>query len=234
MTQRTARILLVDDEPDIRLILRDYLLHAGYEVELAADGREALRLFDGTAPDLVLLDRMLPSVTGEDVLRHIRRRGATPVILLTAKTAEDDRVGGLEMGADDYVPKPFSPREVVARVGCVLRRSAAFAGVPGPRATIAAGDLVLDPDTASASRGGRDLGLTVSEYRILEALVRARGRTLGREAIIEAAFPGGFDGCERTMDSHIRNLRRKVEDDPARPALILTVRGLGYRFRSGK
>jgi len=217
------RILVVEDEPKTRATLVLYLEHAGFEVVEAATGPEAL---EAERPDLVVLDRMLPGLDGLEVCRRLREDGPVPVIFLTARSTEEDRLEGLDLGADDYVVKPFSPRELVARVRAVLRRSPS-AGLPEP---LTVGDLTLDPSRRLALLPGREARLTAREFRLLEVLAKAAGHVLSREDLVTRAFGDAFDGYDRTVDAHVANLRRKIEDDPAAPTRVITVFGAGYRL----
>ena len=217
------RILVVEDEPKTRATLVLYLEHAGFEVMEAATGPEALA---AERPDLVVLDRMLPGLDGLEVCRRLREDGPLPVIFLTARSTEEDRLQGLDLGADDYVVKPFSPRELVARVRAVLRRSPS-AGLPAP---LTLGDLTLDPSRRVALLPGREARLTAREFRLLEVLAKAAGHVLSREDLVTRAFGDAFDGFDRTVDAHVANLRRKIEDDPTTPTRVITVFGAGYRL----
>ena len=220
------RILVVEDETKTRQTLVLYLTHAGFEVTEAADGIEALAAAASTRPDLVVLDRMLPGLDGMEVCRRLREDAPLPVIFLTARATEEDRLDGLDLGADDYVVKPFSPRELVARVRAVLRR-APHAGLPEP---LTVGDLTLDPSRRVALLPGREAKLTGREFRLLAALARAAGHVLSREELVARAFGEEFDGFDRTVDAHVAHLRRKIEDDPASPTRVVTVFGAGYRL----
>jgi len=215
------RILIVEDEPRIAEVLARYLEAEGYQTERAKDGREALVLFRRFEPDLVLLDLMIPELDGLEVTRRLRASSSVPIIMVTAKSAELDRVLGLELGADDYVTKPFSPREVVARVKAVLRR--ARGNAPSLR-RYRAGELQVDADAVRAYCGDRELALTPSEFRLLEALLAASGRALTRRELLDALGETYVD--ERTVDAHIKNLRKKLGPCAQR---VETVRGVGYR-----
>ncbi|HEY4688036.1 MAG TPA: response regulator transcription factor [Anaerolineae bacterium] len=223
----SAKILVVDDEPEIVKVLRAYLEQGGYRVVTAFDGQEALTLFRHEKPDMVILDLNLPKIDGLDVCRTIRKESNTPVIMLTARVEEADRLIGLELGADDYVVKPFSPREMVARVRAVLRRSQA---APQPPHTIVAGDVTLDLDRHTVSAGGQPVELTPTEFNLLTAMASQPGRAFSRMDLLDAAQGETFEGYERTIDVHIRNLRQKLERDPKHPERILTVYGIGYKF----
>jgi DNA-binding response OmpR family regulator len=224
----SKKILVVDDEPQIVRVLKGYLEAAGFQVITAYDGAEALAAFRHTAPDLVVLDLMLPEVDGLDVARAIRRESDVPLIMLTARVDEADRLIGLELGADDYVTKPFSPREVVARVRAVLRRAA---GGPEPIGRVlSAGDVTLDLDKRQVSVAGRSVELTPTEFDLLAALVESPGRVFSRMQLLDKVQGYAYEGYERTIDAHVKNLRQKIEPDPKRPRYILTVYGLGYKF----
>jgi len=220
-------ILVVDDEPQIVKVLRGYLEQAGFRVVTAGDGPLALTQYRHEKPDLVLLDLNLPGLDGLDVARRLRAMSNVPIILVTARVEETDRLIGLELGADDYITKPFSPREVVARVRAVLRR-AEFA--PAAPEVIRAGDIVLDFTRHTVTRGDELLELTPTEFGLLAALAREPGRAFTRLQLLEAAQGDAFEGYERTVDAHIKNLRAKLEHNPRQPQYIETVFGVGYRF----
>jgi len=222
-----ALVLVVEDEAELADVLEAYLRAAGHRTERAADGHEALRLYRAARPDLVLLDIQLPGKDGLDVLRAIRADGATPVVFVTARAEELDTVLGLELGADDYVTKPFSPREVMARVKAVLRRGAA---APEPRDAVArVGVLEVDPIRMDARYAGRALSLTTTELRLLHPLAAQPGRVFSRAELLERALPDS-DALERVIDAHLKNVRRKLEEAGG-AGLVETVRGAGYRVR---
>ena len=225
MTQNT--VLVVDDEKQIVILLRAYLEEAGYRVVTAPDGRQALYVARHERPDLVILDLMMPQMDGWEFTRRFRQESDAPIIMLTARVEDLDKILGLELGADDYITKPFSPREVVARVRAVLRRSLQ---TPAPRGVLRAGDLVLDIENHTVTRAGRDLDLTPTEFSLLAALMRRPGRVMSRLGLLESAQGGAYEGYERTVDVHIKNLRRKIEPDPKNPRYIVTVFGVGYKF----
>jgi DNA-binding response OmpR family regulator len=227
-TVRRSRVLVVDDEPMVREVLARYLSKEGFDVDIAADGEAALTAFERARPDLVLLDLMLPAVDGFDVFRRMQASGRPPVIMLTARGDEVDRILGLEMGADDYVAKPFSPREVVARVRAVLRRS----GSPGrPTAGVLEfGDLVVDGRRREVRVGGRQIRMTPKEFDLLYFLASHPGTTFTRTELLEEVWDFAWDGDSSTITVHIRRLRTKLEDDPGRPRHLVTVWGVGYRF----
>jgi two-component system alkaline phosphatase synthesis response regulator PhoP len=220
-------ILVVDDEARIVKLVRDYLERAGFDVLTASDGKTALQMARREQPDLIVLDLMLPGVDGLDVCRRLRRESGVPIIMLTARVEEADRVVGLELGADDYVTKPFSPRELVARVRATLRRAS---GEVGPVTVLRAADLELDTAALTATVAGQPVDLTPTEFELLAALIRQPGRIFSRDQLLDAVHGVAFDGYDRSIDSHIKNLRRKLELDPRQPRYIQTVYGRGYRF----
>ncbi|MEU0285823.1 response regulator transcription factor [Streptomyces sp. NPDC006147] len=221
-----ARVLVVDDDPTVAEIVTGYLDRAGYVVDRAGDGPDALARAAAHWPDLVVLDLMLPGMDGLEVCRRMRGQGPVPVIMLTARGDEDDRILGLEVGADDYVTKPFSPRELVLRVESVLRRTR-----PGPAASglLRAVGLTVDPAARRATKHGAELALTIREFDLLAFLLAHPGRAFAREELMREVWGWDF-GDLSTVTVHVRRLRGKVEDDPARPRLIQTVWGVGYRF----
>ncbi len=229
MNDAPQRILVVEDEPDIAAVVIDYLRHSGFEAEHVADGATALQRLSGpTPPDLTLLDIMLPGMDGLDVLRQARRHTDRPIILVTARVEEVDRLIGLELGADDYICKPFSPREVVARVRTVLRRTAA-----GDASTAAAQDplLVLDEAFWQVMLRGTPVALTPREFRLLQALASQRGRIFSRAQLLDMAYDDTLDVNERAIDSHIKNLRRKLRAaDGSDHEWIRSVYGVGFSF----
>jgi DNA-binding response OmpR family regulator len=222
------KILVVDDDHKTADLIRLYLERDGYQALVAHDGRAALELARQKRPDLIVLDLMLPAVDGLDVCRILRAESRVPIIMLTARTTEDDKLLGLDLGADDYITKPFSPREVVARVRAVLRR----AGAEQDKEPAAArfGDLVVDFVSHTARLGRTPLHLTPKEFKLLETLVKQPGRAFSRLELLEQVFGFDYEGFERSVDVHIMNLRKKIERDPAQPAYILTVYGMGYKF----
>jgi DNA-binding response OmpR family regulator len=220
-------VLVVDDEPKIARLARDYLEHAGYAVLTAGDGPSAVQAARTRRPDLVVLDLGLPGLDGLEVLRSIRTTGPMPVVVLTARDTELDKLLGLELGADDYVTKPFSPRELVARVRAVLRRSER---APETGDRIAVGDLVLDVPRMRATVAERPIELTPTEFSILATLARHPGRVFTRSQLLDAAHGEAFEAYERAIDAHVKNIRRKLEPEPARPRYLLTVYGVGYRL----
>ena len=220
-------VLVVDDEPQIVQLVRDYLEHGGFKVLTAADGSGALRLASTQRPDLIILDLGLPGVDGLDVTRSLRRNGEVPIIMLTARTDESDKLVGLELGADDYVTKPFSPKELVARVRSVLRRSEA---AQAPAEVLRVGEVELDVPSMRLTIEGRAVELTQTEFQLLATMVRQPGRVFSRAQLLNAVHGVAFESYERAIDAHIKNLRRKIEPDPHNPRYLLTVFGVGYRF----
>jgi DNA-binding response OmpR family regulator len=221
-------ILLVEDERAIREAVAAYLVNEGYQVTAVGDGQEALVEFARGEYCLVVLDLMLPRVSGEQVCRAIRSTSGVPIIMLTAKGEVEDRIAGLDLGADDYLVKPFSPRELVARVRALLRR-VRVAGEP-QHETIDYGDLFIDITTRNVTFKGQELNLTVSEFKLLVALSRYPGRVYTRGELVGVILGENFEGYERAIDSHIKNLRSKLGDDRRNPELLFTVHGVGYRF----
>lgn len=221
-------ILLVEDEPALAESIEYNLQREGFNVILAADGAMGLRLFRDARPNLILLDLMIPEIPGLDLCRMIRAESDVPIIVLTAKDAESDKVVGLELGADDYVTKPFSIRELVARVRAGLRRPRMAEGDPG--GLLVAGLLVIDPERHTVKVRGEDVDLTPKEFAVLQLLVERKGRLVTRDRLIDEVWGPEFDGATTTLDVHIRRLREKVENDPNNPLNIRTLRGLGYKF----
>ena len=221
-------ILVVDDEPKIVELARDYLEHAGFAVVSAFDGSEALTRARTDAPDLIVLDLGLPKLDGLDVARALRRDSNVPIVILSGRSDESDKLVGLELGADDYVTKPFSPKELVARVRAVLRRSERPAT---PSDVIRAGDVILDVPRMRVRAGDRDVDLTPTEFQLLAALAREPGRVFTRSQLLDAVHGVAFESYERAIDAHVKNIRRKLESDPRDPQYVQTVHGVGYRFR---
>ena len=221
-----THVLVVDDEQDIVAIVRDYLADAGYRVSTARSGEEALRLLRSVVPDLVVLDLGLPGIDGLDVTRAVRATSAVPIIMLTARADEADRVVGLELGADDYVVKPFSPRELLARVRAVLRRGA----VTDDDRPFVVGGLVVDPLRHTVTVDDRAVDMTVSEFELLAHMAVAPDRVFTRGQLLEALHGVAVDAGLRAIDAHVKNIRRKIESDPRRPRRLLTVHGVGYRL----
>jgi DNA-binding response OmpR family regulator len=224
-------ILVVDDEPKIVQLARDYLEHAGFAVASASDGREALASFRARSPDLIVLDLGLPLVDGLDVARAVRKTSNVPIVMLTGRGDEADRVAGLELGADDYVTKPFSPKELVARVRAVLRRAEVAAT---PSDIVRAGDVTIDIPRMSVQVKARAIELTPTEFQLLATLARAPGRVFTRAQLLDAVHGVAFESYERAIDAHVKNIRRKLEPDSREPRYLLTVHGVGYRFSDGR
>jgi DNA-binding response OmpR family regulator len=224
-----APVLVVDDEPMVCEVLSRYLIRDGFDVETAQDGAQALATFAARRPKLVLLDLMLPRVDGLEVFKRIRESATTPVIMLTARGEEADRIVGLEMGADDYVTKPFSPGEVVARVRAVLRRSE---GVPGgtDAPEIVVGDLLVDRRKRQVTRQGQEVRLTRKEFDLLVKLAESPGTAFSRAKLLEEVWDFAWAGDVSTVTVHVRRLREKIEQDPSHPRHLVTVWGIGYRF----
>jgi DNA-binding response OmpR family regulator len=221
------RILIVEDEMQIARTLRDYLEVAGFDVTVVGDGAAAIASVRGKRPDLMVLDLGLPGMDGLDVARELRRTSTTPIVMLTARGDESDRIVGLELGADDYLVKPFSPKELVARVRAVLRRaSSPRAGVE----VLRAGDVEVDLPKMRARVDGRTVELTPTEFRLLTTFVREPGRVFTRGQLLDALHGVTIDSYERAIDAHVKNLRRKIEPEVGRPRYVLTVHGVGYRF----
>jgi DNA-binding response OmpR family regulator len=220
-------ILVVDDKANVRTLIREYLSAEGFRVVTAENGQVALYTARQEKPDLILLDIMMPEMDGLEFIRAYRKESETPVILLTAKLEESDKVIGLELGADDYITKPFGMRELVARIHTVLRRSGQ---IPHPSARLQIGEILLDRTSHSVTVGERPVHLTPSEFDLLALLMDAPGRVFSRLDLLEDLQGTSFEGVARTIDVHIRNLRTKIESDPASPRYIETVFGIGYRF----
>ena len=226
-----TKILIVEDEESVLDPLELLLAKEGFSIETARDGKEALEKFAKAAPDLILLDLMLPEVSGTEVCRQIRSKSQVPIIMLTAKDTEVDKVVGLELGADDYVVKPYSKAELVARIKAVLRRK-------GPdtdtlvSTTIVAGPVEIDVERHQVSINGKNVALPLKEFELLEFLVRNTGRVLTRTQLIDRVWGSDYFGDTKTLDVHVKRLRAKIEKDPANPLFIQTIRGLGYKFES--
>jgi DNA-binding response OmpR family regulator len=224
------RIVVIDDEESVRDVVRAYLERDGFTVFTAAGGREGLALAERTNPDLIVLDLMLPDVSGEEICEEVRGRSDVPIVMLTAKASEEERVGGLVAGADDYLVKPFSPRELVARVHAVLRRTR---GVETPLVACLRfdeGRLEIDTVKHAVLRDGVPVDLTPNEYKLLQALAAYPGRAYSRFELVDRVQGFDFEGDERTIDVHVKNLRKKIEPDPSRPRYVETVTGVGYRL----
>ncbi|MGH2462786.1 MAG: response regulator transcription factor [Candidatus Limnocylindria bacterium] len=221
-----ARVLVVDDEPRIVQLVRDYLERAGFAVSTARSGPEALMRARQDRPELIVLDLGLPGLDGLEVTRRLRRDSGVPIIMLTARDDETDKVVGLELGADDYVTKPFSPRELTARVRAVLRRHAGETDAE----LIRAGELVLDVPRLRVEVARREVSLTTTEFQLLTALARQPGRVFTRSQLLDAIHGEAFEAYERAIDAHVKNIRRKIEPDARAPRYLLTVYGVGYRL----
>ena len=224
----STKILIVDDDRKLVDLIRLYLEKDGYRALVAYDGRQALELARTKAPDLIVLDLMLPEFSGLDVCRALRSESKVPIIMLTARTSEEDKLVGLDLGADDYVTKPFSPRELMARIRAVLRR-ASQGGDEGP-SQVAVGGLVVDLLRHQVEVQGNPVYLTPTEFKLLETLIREAGRVFSRLQLLERVFGPGYEGLERSIDEHIMNLRKKIEPDAASPRFVQTVYGVGYKM----
>jgi|RhiMetdeSRZDD1v2_1073273.scaffolds.fasta_scaffold1560164_1 two-component system, OmpR family, response regulator RegX3 len=233
-TQAETTVLVVEDEDSFVEALSIGLRREGFRVQVARDGAQALDVFDAVNPDLVLLDVMLPRVSGIDVCRQLRKRSQVPIIMVTAKGAEIDTVVGLEVGADDYVTKPYRLRELVARMRAVLRRSPRDRQLDASGEALEVGDVALDPERHEVVIRGSTVQLPLKEFELLELLLDNAGRVLTRETLIDRVWGSDYVGDTKTLDVHIKRLRSKVEDDPSNPSRIVTIRGLGYKFESPK
>jgi len=225
------KILVVDDEKKIVDIVKAYLERDGYRVIVAYDGRLALQMARSESPDLIVLDLMLPEVSGWDVCRTLRTESNVPIIMLTALDDDSDKIVGLELGADDYVVKPFNPKELVSRVRAVLRRAE---GAAVKLKKIEFADLRIDLERHEVMRGEKLVELTLTEFELLRVLAEAPGRVYSRMQLLDKVQGSAYEGYERTIDSHIKNLRKKLETDPERPTYVITVRGVGYKFGEAK
>lgn len=227
-----STVLIVEDDPNTLEIVELYLRRDGHKVLMTPDGLEGLRLAREARPDLVVLDLMLPGLDGMEVCRILREESEVPIVMLTARVEEENRLAGLDLGADDYITKPFSPRELAARVRAVLRRTACDALEQGT-SELVQDDVKVDLRHHAVYINGTQLLLTPTEFRLLALLMREPGRTFTREQIIDRVFGYDFDGFDRTVDAHVSNLRRKLEVDPDKPRYIHTIYGVGYRFGNG-
>jgi len=230
MSVKPRTILVVDDEPKILEVVASYLESRGFRALKAETGQEALNAFDRENVALVVLDLMLPDIPGEEVCRRLRNISRVPVIMLTAKSDEASLLTGLGIGADDYMTKPFSLKALAARVEAVLRRASGDILPLSVRASFRDGDLMVDFEKNIVKKAGRDVALTPSELKILSALIKYPGKAFTREELVELALGSEYDGFDRSIDSHVKNLRQKIEDDPKSPAYILTIHGTGYKF----
>jgi two-component system OmpR family response regulator len=226
-----VRILVVDDEKGIVEIVKAYLERDGYKVIAAYDGRSGLDLARREHPDLIILDLMLPEISGWDVCRTLRKESDVPIIMLTARDETSDKIVGLELGADDYVSKPFDPKELVARVKTVLRR---YVTGKEPRTLLRAGILSMDVQRRAVRVGEQDVDLTATEFDLLRALMESPGRVFSRMQLLDRVQGEAYEGYERTIDSHVKNLRKKIEPDPEHPSYVITVYGVGYKLGEGQ
>ena len=224
------RVLVVDDEPSVRDVARAYLEREGFIVDVAEDGRGALEAIERKPPQLIVLDLMLPDVTGEQIAAHVRDRSDVPILMLTAKASEEQRLQGFALGADDYLVKPFSPRELVARVKAVLRRAGEGDAPLTAVSMFDGGRLRIDELRHEVQLDGRTIDLTPTEFRLLSSIASYPGRVYSRFELINRVQGTDFEGYERTIDAHVKNLRRKLEPDPANPRYVQTVHGVGYRL----
>lgn len=222
-----SKVLVVDDDPGIVKVVRAYLEQEGFQVLVGYDGKKAMQIARNDKPDLVVLDLMLPEMDGWDVCRALRKESDVPIIMLTARVEESDKLIGLELGADDYVTKPFSPRELVARVRSVLRR---IQGAPPKPERISRGEITVDVSRHAVAVRGEPVDLTPTEFDLLAVLMQDAGRSFTRSQLLEQVQGYAYEGYERTIDVHIKNLRQKIETDPRNPQHIKTVYGVGYRF----
>jgi DNA-binding response OmpR family regulator len=223
-------VLVVEDEMKIARLVRDYLEHAGFEVVVTGDGDSAISSARGSRPDLVVLDLGLPGRDGLDVARELRRTSHVPIVILTARGDESDRIVGLEIGADDYVVKPFSPKELVARIRAVLRRATSAEASPE---VLRIGDIDVDVPRMRVWRAGSPVDLTSTEFQLLATVARQPGRVFTRSQLLDAIHGVAFESYERAIDAHVKNIRKKLEPEPSRPRYLLTVHGVGYRFTDG-
>lgn len=224
------KIVVIDDELSVQEVVRGYLEKDGYLVYVAGNGRDGLAMAERAKPGLIVLDLMLPDVAGEEIAREIRQRSDVPILMLTAKAAEDDRIGGLALGADDYLVKPFSPRELVARVRAVLRRTQGAQTPLVETISFDEGNLEIDTVQHEVRRDGEPVELTPNEYKLLTTLARYPGRVYSRFELINHVQGYDYEGYERTIDAHVKNLRKKIEPDPRHPRYVETVFGVGYRL----
>ena len=234
VTRMNERILVVDDEPSVREVVKAYLEREGFIVDIAQDGAEGLTSAERKAPQLIVLDLGLPGVPGEEVCREIRSRSDVPILMLTAKAATDERIAGIELGADDYLVKPFSPRELVVRIKAILRRTRGGDTPLVDHLVFDGGRLHVDTARRTVLIDDEPVSLTPSEYRLLVALAQYPGRVYSRFELINRVQGHDFEGYERTIDAHVKNLRRKIEPDPATPSYVETVHGVGYRLAAAR
>ena len=227
-----TRILVVDDEQKVLNVIEAYLIKEGFEVLTASDGEEALNIFKNEQIHLIILDLMLPKISGEEVCNKIRATSSVPIIMLTAKAEEDNKIDGLAIGADDYITKPFSNRELVGRVKAIIRRTYRDNNPLAQILIINNGDLEIDIEKMIIKKQGTPIVLTSNEFKILIALLTNPGQIFSREQLVNKAFGIDYDGFDRTIDTHIKNIRQKIEDDPKKPRYIISVYGMGYKFIS--
>jgi DNA-binding response OmpR family regulator len=227
------QVFVVEDDRKIAKVVKVYLEEAGYKVMLFEKGKEAVKALLKEEPLLIILDLMLPDTTGEEVCQEIKESGDIPIIMLTSKSSEEERVAGFALGADDYIVKPFSPRELVYRVKALLKRAQKSDLSSAEPMSFNEGALVIDGQSYAVKKHGETVDITPTEFKVLFSLASAPGKVFTREELVDRALGYQFEGYERSIDAHIKNLRQKIEDDPKRPALILTIYGVGYRF-SGK
>ena len=230
MTKTAKRILVVDDEPKIVEVVKSYLKNSGYNVFEAYNGKQAFELFEKVSPSLVVLDLMLPDITGEEICRSLRKKSRVPIIMLTARIEEEDILKGLDIGADDYITKPFSPRQLVARVAALLRRTEEDGALLTGILSFNDDDLIIDYKNHVVKKHGMEINITPNEYKMLTTMSRYPKKAFTREELISLVIGDDFAGFDRTIDTHTKNLRQKIETDPKNPQYILTVHGIGYRF----
>jgi DNA-binding response OmpR family regulator len=230
MHKNAKRILVVDDEAKITEVIRSYLENSGYDVYTAANGKQALSVFENIHPSLVILDLMLPDMSGEEICHRLRKKSRVPIIMVTAKIEEQDILTGLDIGADDYVTKPFSPRQLVARVVALLRRTEEDAPPLASVLSFINGDLVVDYQSHEIKKAGKTVNLTPNEFKLLTTMIKYPKKVFTREELIRLVIGQDFEGYDRIIDTHIKNLRQKIETDSRNPRYIITVHGVGYMF----
>lgn len=230
MGNLAKKILVVDDEHKIVEVVKSYLEHSGYQVYIAYNGKTAIELFEKIEPSLIILDLMLPDISGEEICNKIRKQSRVPIIMLTAKAEEEDMLKGLGIGADDYVTKPFSPKLLIAKVAAVLRRTLEAPVLLSNSISLNEGDVVINDLKHEVKKCDNIINLTPNEYKILLTMAKYPNKTFTREEIISMALGDDFEGFDRTVDTHIKNLRQKIEDDPKEPKYLLTVHGIGYKL----
>lgn len=224
------KILIVEDEKNIVEVIKAYLMKEGFNVVTAQDGESALKLFQDEEIHLIILDLMLPKISGEEVCTSIRAKSDVPIIMLTAKANENDKIEGLSIGADDYVTKPFSPKELISRVKALLRRTYRDSKPLAEKLIFNKGNLIIDMDKMIVTKSGKDICLTPNEFKVLASLLTNPGHVFSREQLIKSAFGYDYDGFDRTIDTYIKNIRHKIENNPKKPSYIVTVYGVGYKF----